>query len=74
MVTRPKSKYSKYCLAASAALIAVATAPEGAQAIKDTPTSPGELATQAAALIGKVIDYDKQSKIADRSPHAKADA
>jgi hypothetical protein len=62
-------------IVASALLIASCGGPGAslAQAIKDTPTPPGELAAQAAALIGKEIAYGKQSKIADRSPHAKAD-
>lgn len=39
----------------------------------DTLTTPAALVAEAAALIGKDIAYDRQSKIADRSPHAKAD-
>ena len=57
-----------------AALIAMAATPSAsiAQAIKETPTAPDKLAAEAAALIGKQMDYDQQSKIADRSPHAQA--
>jgi hypothetical protein len=47
-------------------------APSYAQEIKDTPTSIGALAAEAAALVGKKIDYDAQKKIFNRSPHAKA--
>jgi hypothetical protein len=58
----------------ASALIAFAATPAAypAQAIKDTPTPPEKLVAEAAALIGKDIEYDQQSKIADRSPHAKA--
>ncbi len=61
-------------ISSCAALIAIAAGPTAsvAQAVKETQTAPNELAAEAAALIGKAMDYDQQSKIADRSPHAQA--
>jgi hypothetical protein len=62
-------------ISAYAALIAISAVSTAsfAQAVKETQTPPDKLVAEAAALVGKKIADDKQQKIADRSPHARAD-